>query len=89
MTACINAVDLFTGVRKGDYDQAVKAGRITVLGAAEDRAYLDKIESLAIHSGSREICCEIRWNSDCGTLASISFSAMPARAADKRSVCPG
>ena len=52
MTACINAVDLFTGVRKGDYDQAVKAGRITVLGAAEDRAYLDKIESLAIHSGS-------------------------------------
>lgn len=52
MTACINAVDLFTGVHKGDYDQAVKAGRITVLGAAEDRAYLDKIESLAIHSGS-------------------------------------
>ena len=45
------AVDLFTGVLKGDFEQAVKDGMITVLGEEYDREYLDKIESLAIHSG--------------------------------------
>ena len=47
----ICAVDPFTDVIKGDFDQGVKDGMITVLGEEYDREYLDKIESLAIHSG--------------------------------------
>ncbi|WP_026521293.1 phospho-sugar mutase [Butyrivibrio sp. VCB2001] len=51
MTECINAVDIWTGIRKSDYDEGVKAGKIIVLGEEYDREYLDKIESLAIHEG--------------------------------------
>ena len=51
MTECINAVDIWTGIKKSDFDQAVKEGKITILGAEYDREYLDKIESLAIHEG--------------------------------------
>lgn len=51
MTAKIQAVDLFRDVRKCDYDEAVKDGRIVVLGEEYDRMYLDAIEGLAIHSG--------------------------------------
>ena len=51
MTACINAVVMWNGVKKADFDECVKAGKITVLGAEYDREYLDKIESLAIHEG--------------------------------------
>lgn len=47
----ICAVDPFTDVLKGDFEQGVKDGMITVLGEEWDREYLDKIESLAIHSG--------------------------------------
>ncbi len=51
MTECINAVDIWTGIRKSDYNEGVKAGKIIVLGEEYDREYLDKIESLAIHKG--------------------------------------
>jgi phosphoglucomutase len=51
MTECINAVDMWNGVKKSDFEQGVKDGKITVLGAEYDREYLDKIESLAIHEG--------------------------------------
>lgn len=51
MTDCINAVDMWTGIKKSDFEQGVKEGKITVLGAEFDREYLDKIESLAIHEG--------------------------------------
>ena len=51
MTECINAVDMWTGVKKSDFDEGVKSGKITVLGEEYDREYLDKIESLAIHEG--------------------------------------
>ena len=51
MTACINAVDMWTGIKKSDFEQGVKDGKITVLGSEYDREYLDKIESLAIHEG--------------------------------------
>lgn len=51
MLAEINKVDLFTGAKGMDYDEAVKQGLITVLGPEYDRAYLDTIEALAIHSG--------------------------------------
>ncbi len=51
MTECINAVDMWSGIKKSDFEQGVKEGRITVLGAEYDREYLDKIESLAIHEG--------------------------------------
>ncbi len=51
MTDCINAVDMWTGIKKSDFEQGVKDGKIIVLGAEYDREYLDKIESLAIHEG--------------------------------------
>ena len=51
MTECINAVDMWTGVKKSDFDEGVKNGKIIVLGEEYDREYLDKIESLAIHEG--------------------------------------
>ena len=51
MTKCINAVDIWTGIKKSDYNEGVKAGKIIVLGQEYDREYLDKIESLAIHEG--------------------------------------
>ncbi|MBQ7615241.1 MAG: phospho-sugar mutase [Butyrivibrio sp.] len=51
MTECINAVDIWSGIKKSDYEEGVKAGRIVVLGPEYDREYLDKIEALAIHEG--------------------------------------
>ncbi|MBE5911514.1 phospho-sugar mutase [Pseudobutyrivibrio sp.] len=51
MTECINAVDMWTGIKKSDFDEGVKSGKIIVLGEEFDREYLDKIESLAIHEG--------------------------------------
>ena len=52
MTECINAVDIWSGIKKSDYEEGVKAGRIIVLGEEYDREYLDKIESLAIYEGN-------------------------------------
>lgn len=51
MTECINAVDIWNGIKTSDFDEGVKNGKIIVLGEEYDRAYLDKIESLAIHEG--------------------------------------
>ncbi|MCR5195583.1 MAG: phospho-sugar mutase [Pseudobutyrivibrio sp.] len=51
MTECINAVDMWTGIKKSDFEEGVKSGKITVLGEEYDREYLDKIEALAIHEG--------------------------------------
>ena len=51
MTACINAVDIWNGIKTSDFNEGVKNGKIIVLGEEYDRAYLDKIESLAIHEG--------------------------------------
>ncbi|MBP5324642.1 MAG: phospho-sugar mutase [Pseudobutyrivibrio sp.] len=47
----IKAVDIWTGVKKSDFAEGVKSGKIIVLGEEFDREYLDKIESLAIHEG--------------------------------------
>ena len=47
----MNEVDLFTGAKGMDFDEAVEKGIITVLGSAYDREYLDLIEGLAIHYG--------------------------------------
>lgn len=49
--ACIERTDYFDGIRSADFAAALADGRITMLGAAEDRRYLDEVESLAIHSG--------------------------------------
>ena len=38
-------------IRWGSYEAGLAGGMITMLGEAEDRAYLDRIEALAIHSG--------------------------------------
>ncbi|SDB35022.1 phosphoglucomutase [Pseudobutyrivibrio sp. YE44] len=51
MTECINAVDMWSGIKKSDFEEGVKAGKIIVLGEEYDREYLDKIEALAIHEG--------------------------------------
>ena len=51
MTECINAVDIWSGIKKSDYEEGVKAGKIIVLGEEYDREYLDKVEGLAIHEG--------------------------------------
>ena len=47
----IKAVDIWSGVKKSDFEEEVKSGKIIVLGEEFDREYLDKIESLAIHEG--------------------------------------
>ena len=49
MTEKINAVDIWNGVKKSDYEEDIKEGKVTVLGPEYDREYLDKIEGLAIH----------------------------------------
>jgi len=51
MTAHIEAVDFFTGIRFGSFEKGMADGLITVLGPEYDRMYLDEIESAAIHSG--------------------------------------
>ena len=48
---CIKVLDYFNGIKKMNFDEGVREGKIVVLGPEYDRAYLDKIESLAIHSG--------------------------------------
>lgn len=47
----INVVDIWNGIQTSSYEEGVKSGGIIVLGEKEDREYLEKIESLAIHSG--------------------------------------
>ena len=48
---CIKVLDYFSDIKKMNFDEGVREGKIIVLGPEYDRAYLDKIESLAIHSG--------------------------------------
>lgn len=47
----INAVDIWNGIKKSDFNEGVASGKIVVLSEEYDRAYLDLVESLAIHSG--------------------------------------
>ena len=72
----IDKVDLWTGVKHSNFDEGVASGMITVLGEEYDRAYLDHIESLAIHEGD-EIDLDIPLVytplNGCGT---IPFSTM-------------
>ncbi|MBO4456505.1 MAG: phospho-sugar mutase [Butyrivibrio sp.] len=49
MTEMISKVDIWTGIRKSDFNEGVASGKIIVLGDEYDREYLDKIESMAIH----------------------------------------
>ncbi len=51
MTEKIEKVDIWSGVKKMDYEAALAQGLIEVLGPEYDRMYLDMIEGLAIHSG--------------------------------------
>lgn len=51
MTEKINSVDMWTDVKKSDFNEGVKSGQITILDESYDRKYLDSIEKLAIHSG--------------------------------------
>ena len=49
--ACISALDYFDDFGAMDLEEAMDKGLVRVLGEAEDRAYLDRIEALAIHEG--------------------------------------
>ena len=49
MTEMISKVDIWTGIKKSDFNEGVASGKIVVLGEEYDREYLDKIEGMAIH----------------------------------------
>ncbi len=49
MTEMISKVDIWTGIKKSDFNEGVASGKIIVLGEEYDREYLDKIEGMAIH----------------------------------------
>ena len=49
MTEMISKVDIWTGIKKSDFNEGVASGKIVVLGDEYDREYLDKIEGMAIH----------------------------------------
>ena len=51
MYACMQKVDLFEGVKSVSFEEGLAGGLIEVLDESLDREYLDRIESLAIHSG--------------------------------------
>lgn len=48
----ITGLDLFASFPKMPLDQAVRAGRVTMLGGEMDRQYLDYVESMAQHEGA-------------------------------------
>ena len=50
MMRSIEKLDYFTDcdIDYSEYDDLIKAGKITLLGEAEDRMYLDMIEAIAI-----------------------------------------
>lgn len=45
----INAVDIFTGVRKADFDEGVNKGLIEILGKETDEKYLDVVLSQSVN----------------------------------------
>ena len=51
MSEKIEKIDLWNDIRELSFEDGLKAGRIRVLGPEYDRAYLDRIEALAIHEG--------------------------------------
>ena len=76
MLACIEAVDMFEDVRKSDFRQGLKDGRIVMLTPEYDREYLDLVESKAIHSGD-EIDLDIPFvYSPLNGASSIPFQQM-------------
>ena len=49
MSRQIETVDIWKDIRTSSFEEAVRSGIITVLSEEYDRAYLDRIERLAIH----------------------------------------
>ena len=49
MTASINEVDMWKGIKKISYEEGLKNDLITILGSQADRDYLDRIEKLAVY----------------------------------------
>ncbi len=45
----IGKIDLFTGVKRCDFDSAVKDGKIIMIGDAVEEAYLDQVEKQCIN----------------------------------------
>ena len=54
----ISSLDYFGDFNNGSYEEALKDGRIIMLGEEYDRGYLDAIESLAIH-GAEDLALDI------------------------------
>ncbi len=48
----MNSVDVFSGIRRADFDKAVKDGHISIIGAEIDEAYLSAVMSQSIN-----LCC--------------------------------
>ena len=72
----INKVDLFTDVKKADFDEEVEKGMIVILDEKYDRMYIDHVKSLAIHDGDEldlDIPLVYTPLNGCGTMP---FSAM-------------
>lgn len=42
----LEGIDIFTGIRRMDYDEAVKAGLITVMGDETDRKFMENVMSM-------------------------------------------
>ena len=51
MSQKIEKIDIWNDLQAFSYEDGLKTGRIRVLGPEYDRAYLDRIEALAIHEG--------------------------------------
>lgn len=49
VSAEINKVDIFGGVKITDYDTAVAEGKIVIIGEEIDRAYLDEVEKQVVN----------------------------------------
>lgn len=45
VSAKTKEIDIFTGVKKDDFDEAVKAGKITVIGEEVDKVYMQNVLS--------------------------------------------
>ncbi len=52
----MEAIDIFTGFKTCDFDEAVSDGRIEIIGAETDEAFLDCVLAQAVN---KEVVCEV------------------------------
>ncbi|MBQ2734776.1 MAG: phospho-sugar mutase, partial [Clostridia bacterium] len=49
VSAAINSLDIFKDIKLADYDEAVKAGQITIIGAEIDEKYLAAVQTQTVN----------------------------------------